>query len=38
MQKLVEEGMFYWAKVWAPRLLEMECWESPEAGELNRYK
>lgn len=38
MQKLAEEGMFYWAKEWAPRLLEMEGWESPEAGELNQYQ
>jgi hypothetical protein len=37
MQKLMEEAMFHWAKEWAPKLLEREGWESPEAGELNQY-
>jgi hypothetical protein len=37
MQKLMEEGLFYWAKAWVPALLEREGWETPEAGELNKY-
>ncbi len=37
MQRLMEESLFYWAKKWVPALLEREGWETPEAGELNRY-
>lgn len=37
IQKILEEAIFYFVRQWYPLLLLQQGWDTPEAGELNKW-